>query len=154
MSLKLENKNLVLKPRGPVRGSLTPSGARRALDLAEVSLPLGRSLWGLLVLLISNHDRSASVQPELLSFLFFYLPLPFPLMLFFFSHCCCSLSVPLISLLSGPYLLLSFIHFSTPLSPFFLLLLLLLSCSLSVGSVVWLRVSYEGAAAGGGHRAS
>lgn len=38
--------------------------------MAEVRLPLGRSLQGLLVLLIASHDRSAPVQPELLSFLF------------------------------------------------------------------------------------
>lgn len=58
---------------GPVRGSFTPTGAQRALDLAEVRLPLGRSLQGLLVLLIAGHDRSASVQPELLSSLFLSL---------------------------------------------------------------------------------
>lgn len=69
----------MLKPWGPVRGSFTPTGARRALDLAEVSLPLGRSLQGMLVLLITSHDRSVPVQPELLSS--FYLPLLFPLLL-------------------------------------------------------------------------
>lgn len=45
----------------------------------------------------------------------------FPSCSYFFAHCCCSLSVLLISLLSGPYLLLSFIlHFSPSLLPFFL----------------------------------
>lgn len=63
----------VLNLWGPVRGSFPPTGARRAFDLAEVRLPLGRSLQGLLVLLIAGHDRSAPVQPELLSF-----PLPSP----------------------------------------------------------------------------
>lgn len=38
--------------------------------MAEVRLPLGRRLQGPLVLLIAGHDRSAHVQPELLSFLF------------------------------------------------------------------------------------
>lgn len=85
LSLRLEKKD-VPNPWGPVRGSFTPTGARRALDLAEVRLPLGRSLQGLLVLLIASHDRSAPVQPELLSFLFLspssfspHAPVPFSL---------------------------------------------------------------------------
>lgn len=60
----------VLNLWGPVRGIFPPNGAQRALDLAEVRLPLGRNLQGLLVLLIAGHDRSTPVQPELLSFLF------------------------------------------------------------------------------------
>lgn len=139
--MKLENKNYVLKPRGPVRGSFTPSGAWRALDLAEVSLPLGRSLWGLLVLLISNHDRSASVQPELLSFLFFYLPLPFPLMLFFFlsllllTFCPSYLAPlrPISSPLFYPFLYPSLAIFSPPPPP--LLLSLCRFCCLIEGEL-------------------
>lgn len=142
LSLRLEKKKDVLNPWGPVRGSFTPTGARRALDLAEVRLPLGRSLQGLLVLLIASHDRSAPVQPELLSFLFLspssfspHAPVPF------FAPCCCcrSLSLLLISLLSGPYLLLSFIlHFSPSLLPFFFCLLspsLCLLCCLIEGEL-------------------
>lgn len=112
-----KKKKDVLNPWGPVRGSFTPTGARRALDLAEVRLPLGRSLQGLLVLLIAGHDRSAPVQPELLSFLFLSPSSFFPSCS---APCCCSLSLFLIFLLSGPYLLLSFIlHFSPSLLPFF-----------------------------------
>lgn len=122
LSLRLGNK----KPWGPVRGSLTPTGARRALDLAEVSLPLGTSLQGPLVLLISSHDRSASVQTELFSFLFLS-----PSPSFFPPHCCRSLSISLIALLSGPYLLLSIIlHFSLPSMPFSLSLSLCRFCCL------------------------
>lgn len=121
LSLRLgrkQKKNDMLKPWGPVRGSFTPTAALRALDLAEVSLPLGRSLQGLLVLLISSHDRSAAVQPELLSFLFLSLS-PFSPHAPPPTHCC-SLSVLLIALLSGPYLLPCFIlHFSPSLLPFF-----------------------------------
>lgn len=62
----LRFKKNALNLWGPVRGSFTSTGAQRALDLAEVRLPLGRSLQGLLVLLIAGHDRSTPVQPELL----------------------------------------------------------------------------------------
>lgn len=114
LSLRLEKKKDVQNLWGPVRGSFTPTGARRALDLAEVRLPLGRSLQGLLVLLIASHDRSAAVQPELLSFLFLS-PFSFSPHAPLFTAFCCSLSLFLISL-SGPYLLLSFIlYFSLSL---------------------------------------
>lgn len=139
-NFRLKNKKpLLLEPWGPVRGSFTSTGALRALVLAEVSLPLGTSPLGLLVLLISSHDSSASVQPDLLSFLF----LSHSIFIFFiyFLLPAARFSVSLIALLSGPYLLLSFILYFS-----------FLSCHLflSVGSAVWLRVSYEGAAAGGG----
>lgn len=112
---EVRKKKDVLNLWGPVRGSFTLTGARRALDLAEVRLPLGRSLQGLLVLLISGHDRSAPVQPELLSFLFLSPFLPFPYAL-----------VPLCSLSSlSPF---SLAHiFSSLLSPISLALSLPLS---------------------------
>lgn len=107
---------------GPVRGSFSPTGARRALDLAEVRLPLGRSLQGPLVLLIAGHDRSAPVQPELLSFLFLS-PSSFSPLAPRRSH-----SPSLISLLSGPYLLLSLIlHFSFSRSCHFFIFIFSLS---------------------------
>lgn len=143
---EVRKKKDVLNLWGPVRGSFTLTGARRALDLAEVRLPLGRSLQGLLVLLISGHDRSAPVQPELLSFLFLSPFLPFPYALVPL----CSLF--LISLLPGPYLLLSFIpHFSSSLPPslplaiFFLFLSLALSALLSDWGWVTRGLQLEGA---------
>lgn len=132
LSLRLVKKKDVLNPWGPVRGSFIPTGAQRALDLAEVRLPLGTSLQGLLVLLIASHDRSA--RPARITLF------PLSICLFLspsctgplFAHCCRSLSLFLISLLSGPYLLLSFIlHFSPSLVPFFPLLSLPLSALLS-----------------------
>lgn len=98
---------------GPVRGSFTPTGAQRALDLAEVRLPLGRNLQGLLVLLIAGHDRSTPVQPELLSFLFLS-PSPFsphPMVLF---H---SLS-PFLSPSSLAHIFSFILHFAPSLLPF------------------------------------
>lgn len=112
---EVRKKKDVLNLWGPVRGSFTLTGARRALDLAEVRLPLGRSLQGLLVLLISGHDRSAPVQPELLSFLFLSPFLPFPYAL-----------VPLCSLSSLSPSSLAHI-FSSLLSPISLALSLPLS---------------------------
>lgn len=144
-NFRLENKKKksLLEPWGPVRGSFTSTGSLRTLVLAEESLPLGMSPLGLLVLLISSHDSSASVQPDLLSFLF--LSRSIFIYLFIFLLPSARFSVSLIALLSGPYLLFSFILYFSSLSCHFFL---------SVGSVVWLRVSYEGAAAGGGHCAS
>lgn len=110
LSLRLDKK-MMLNLWGPFRGSFTPTGAQRALDLAEVRLPLGRNLQGLLVLLIAGHDRSIPVQPELLSFLFLSPSSlsPHPLVL--------SLSLRLSP--SSPTHIFSFIlHFAPSLLPF------------------------------------
>lgn len=130
----------MLNLQGPVRGTFTPTGARRALDLAEVRLPLGRSLQGLLVLLIAGHDRSATAQPKLLS-LPFPSPASSPPTTLWSSFTLLPPYLPPLWPISSPLFYPPFLYLSCRLFPFFL--------PHSVFSVVWLRVSYERAAAGG-----